>query len=312
MRQIAYLLSADVCPGRESLREDYWEIEGELNALSRAGAAAGFEITPAVWDEDQDWSVFEAAMVRGTWDLMQKPDSFLPGMEKIAGQTRLLNPLQTIRRNYYKTYLLDLHDKGAPAPDSMLAERATRDAVERAFDQFGVDHVVAKPVIGASSWRQARIKRGAPFPADDALPPGRCLIQPYLESVAREGETTLLYFNGRLSHALIKRPAPGDYRTQALYGAKEEGVTPTPEQTAAAETALKAWGEDLLYARVDLVKGPSGEWLVMELELIEPYLYLPFALDGEDAAAARFIAALENRLAADAGSPQPALDAAAE
>ncbi len=308
MRQIVYLLSADVCPGRETLREDYWEIEGELNALARAGAKAGFEIIPAVWDEERDWSAFDAAMVRGTWDLMQKTESFLPGMEKIAAQTRLLNPLQTIKRNYHKSYLLDLHDKGAPAPHSLLAGRATPEAVEQAFEQFGVDHVVAKPVIGASSWRQARIKRGEPFPTEAELPPGRCLIQPFLESVAREGETTLLYFNGELSHALVKRPAPGDYRTQALYGAKEEGVTPTAAQTGAAETALKAWGEDLLYARVDLVKGDAGEWLVMELELIEPYLYLPFALDGEDAAAARFIQALENRLAVDAGSPHSALD----
>ncbi|HET7410267.1 MAG TPA: hypothetical protein VFJ13_08690 [Paracoccaceae bacterium] len=300
MRRIAYLLSADVCPGRENRREDYWEVEGELNALAEAGADCGFELVPAVWDEARDWSRFEAAIVRGTWDLMQKTDRFLPGMEAIAAQTRLLNPLPTLQRNYYKSYLPDLDAAGAPVPETIIAERATPEAAEQAFARFGGERLVVKPLIGASSWRQALIRRGEPFPEADSLPPGRCLIQPYLESVAREGETTLLYFNGAFSHALVKRPAAGDYRTQALYGAREEGVTPDAAQIEAAEKALAAWGEDLLYARVDLVKGAAGEWLVMELELIEPYLYLPFAQDGEAAAARRFTAALETRLASEA------------
>jgi hypothetical protein len=99
--------------------------------------------------------------------------------------------------------------------------------------------------------------------------------------VTEEGELSLLYFGGRFSHALIKRPKAGDYRTQGQHGAVETGMDAPEGSLEAAEAVLaKADGTPLTYARVDLVRGAGGQWLLMELELIEPWLYL--ALDCQD------------------------------
>jgi len=296
MSRIAYLLSADVMPGRDGGREDAWEVHGELAALTTACAARGMKLVPAIWDEARDWSVYDAAIVRGTWDYMTKPDAFLPALEGIAAQTPLFNSVETARRNIDKSYLMELTGRGAPAPPTILADRATPDAIEAAFETLDAEDIVVKPLVGAAAWRQARLRRGEAALSLDALPPGRCLIQAFLPSLQSEGEYTFLYFNGSFSHALVKHPAQGDYRSQSVYGAKEAPIDPTSDQLAAADAALAALGEDLLYARVDLVRGPGGGWLVMELELIEPYFYLPLCHDGEAAGADRFAAALAARL----------------
>jgi len=295
MRRVAYLLSANVAPGRSGRRDDAWEVDGERAALAAAGRAAGIDLVPAVWDEAGAWAGFDAVAVRATWDYMEKPDAFLPAIESIAGQAPMFNTPATIARNLEKTYLIDLRAAGAPAAPTLLLDSAEPERIEAAFDALGAEEIVVKPVIGAASWRQARLRRGAPLPPPERLPPRRCLAQPFLPAVV-EGEATLLYFNGAFSHALLKRPAEADYRTQSIFGARETPLAPSADQLSAAERALEAWGDDLLYARVDLVRGPGGEWLLMELELIEPYLYMPFSHDGEAAAAARFIAALDARL----------------
>ena len=296
MKRIAYLLSADVAPGRENRREDAWEVESELSALSQSARRAGLTLFPEVWDEPTDWASYDAAVVRAVWDYTKKSETFLPEMEGIAKETRLLNPVDTLRRNMQKTYLMDLADKGVPCLPTVRADSADATSINAAFEDLDTDEVVVKPVVGACSWRQARIKQGESLPGADDLPLDQCLIQPYMSAVAEEGEVTLIFYNGQLSHGLLKRPKDGDYRTQSLFGATEVSLRPNFSQIEAAQNALEAWGEELLYARVDLVRGPGGQWLVMELELIEPYLYLPFAEDGADAAADRFTKALEARL----------------
>lgn len=297
MKRIAYILSADVAPGRENRREDAWEAESELSALNQSARRAGLSLFPEVWDEPTDWASYDAAIVRAAWDYTRKSKTFLPAMDEIAGQTQLFNSPQTLRRNYEKTYLLDLHEKGAPILPTVMAETADEASIEAAFEKFETDEVVVKPVIGASSWRQTRVRKGEGLPGANSLPPAACLIQPYNPVIAEEGEVTLIFFNGKLSHGLIKRPAEGDYRTQSLFGATEQSLRPNFAQIEAAQAALEAWGENLLYARVDMARGPGGQWLIMELELIEPFFYLAHAEDGEDAAADRFTKALESRLA---------------
>ena len=143
----------------------------------------------------------------------------------------------------------------------------------RAFDELRCDEVVVKPIIGASAWRQARVRRGAALPAADELPLERCLIQPYLPAVAEEGEYSFLFFGGEFSHCAQKVPARGDYRVQSRFGAKEHVYAPNADELALARRVLAAAKEELLYARVDMVRGLDGALAVMELELIEPYLY---------------------------------------
>jgi hypothetical protein len=133
--------------------------------------------------------------------------------------------------------------------------------------------IVVKPLVGASCRRQVRLRRGEALPAVEALPPDRCLIQPFLPSIRTEGEVSFLYFGGVFSHAVRKLPAPGDYRVQSHFGGRDLPYTPSPGDLAAAGRVLAAVEDGLLYARVDLVRDLRGRLVVMELELIEPYLY---------------------------------------
>ncbi len=119
------------------------------------------------------------------------------------------------------------------------------------------------------------------------------MIQPYLPSIETEGETSLLFFGGKLSHVINKRPVNGDFRIQVQFGGQYVALPEPPEGALElAEATLAAIGEDLLYARIDMAPGPDGQWLLMEAELIEPDFYLGSAPEG----GARFAEAVKARL----------------
>ena len=159
------------------------------------------------------------------------------------------NPPEVVRWNADKRYLRDL------------------------MDQFAADRVVVKRQVGAGGLGQHSFTR-------DALPdPGwtmgrPCMIQPFLPSVVSEGEYTFVFIDGAFSHGVLKRAGAGDYRIQSLYGGYERDYAPEPQDRAKAEAIVAALPlYDLLYARIDMVRLPTGELAVMEAELIEPYLY---------------------------------------
>jgi glutathione synthase/RimK-type ligase-like ATP-grasp enzyme len=119
------------------------------------------------------------------------------------------------------------------------------------------------------------------------------MIQPYLPTIESEGETSLLYFGGRLSHAVNKRPITGEFRIQVQFGGQYVALPEPPAGALAlAEKTLAAIDEDLLYARIDMARDAEGGWLLMEAELIEPDFYLGSAPEG----GARFAAAVRARL----------------
>jgi glutathione synthase/RimK-type ligase-like ATP-grasp enzyme len=282
MKTIAILVTHGYYPSRLDRAEpDY--AQDQLKLMGRALAPYEIAIEPVFWqDEGTDWTRFCAAMPLLAWNYPQQVDVFSARLDEIeAVNVQVLNDPSTLRTNMDKGYLADLASLGAPVPPTLSVDVATPDLILASFDHFGVDEIIIKPRIGAGAWRQARLKRGQDVPSADVLPPSSALIQPFLPAVTSEGELSLLFFGGVFSHALIKTPAVGDYRTQGQFGALETGIPAPPEALAAARAVLsKANGEPLTYARVDLVRGLDGGWLLMELELIEPWLYL--AHDGHE------------------------------
>ncbi|PWE18336.1 hypothetical protein DDZ18_01645 [Marinicauda salina] len=278
MRDIAFLVSSDILPGREGAREDVHEFELEFGAIEPPCRAAGFALHPVVWDEGVDPAAWDGLVIGPTWDYTRKRDAYLDALDRFAAARPLLNPPHVVRWNIEKTYLRDLAAAGAPTVPTIWAERADAAEIERAFAAFACDEVVVKPVVGASAWRQARVRRGDPAPAADAMPPAEAMIQPFLPSIGEAGELTLMFFGGVFSHALIKRPAKGDYRVQSIYGGVEERCDASAEELELGRRALDAACaicavDSLLYARVDIVRGLDGRPALMELELIEPYYY---------------------------------------
>jgi hypothetical protein len=282
MKTIAILVTHGYYPSRPDRTEPEY-VEEQLAPMRAALLPYDIAVEPVFWQDDgTDWTQYCAIMPLLAWNYPQHVDMLQARFDEIAAVNGLLlNAPDVLRANMDKGYLADLCALGAPVPPTLSVDMCTAQTILSSFDHFGCDEIIVKPRIGAGAWRQARLKRGEPVPAGDILPPAAALIQPFLPAVTHEGELSLLYFGGEFSHALIKKPQAGDYRTQGQYGAIETGISAPPDALIAAEQVLsKANGAPFTYARVDLVRGPDGAWLLMELELIEPWLYL--AHDGHE------------------------------
>ncbi|MFF3497917.1 RimK family alpha-L-glutamate ligase [Streptomyces sp. NPDC003247] len=262
--------------------------DSDLPVLLRALTDAGAEAEAVHWDdEDADWASYDLAVIRSTWDYSWRADEFTAWAERCAKATRLLNPVGVVRWNADKRYLGDLAAAGVPVvPTRYLAPGDAGDAGDTE-DGFGLpaDHeYVIKPTSGAGARYAAR---HTPDRHDTAVrhlarlhEEGlTAMVQPYVRSIDTGGERALQFFGGRLLHASRKRAvlAPGTaFDEDKVAHPGLEPWTPTPAELAVAERALAAVPEapELLYARVDLVTGDDGEPLVMELELVEPNLFL--------------------------------------
>lgn len=273
------------------------DLDEDMPALERALAARGLTHAVVDWDDPQvDWSAFASAVLRSTWDYSERLDEFLGWVDRAARQTRLLNPPALLRWNTHKGYLLELAARGVPVVPTRLLHPGQ--------EPPGLDagEWVVKPAVGAGS-RGARRFRDAPQAARaharELLDQGRdVLIQPYLRRVDDAGETALIHFGGRFSHAIRKGPLlrAGAEATRALFAPEQI----RPRDPGADELALAArvlaslpFAEPPLYARVDLLRLDSGEPVLLELELTEPSLFF----DTAPGSAERFVAALAASLA---------------
>ena len=183
----------------------------------------------------------------------------------------VVNPVPVLRWNSDKAYLAELGAKGvAVVPTIEVA--ALGDAVlAAARAELDAEEVVIKPAISGGADGTHRIAAGAAVPAD-ALGQRR-LVQPLMPGILTEGEYSLFFFDGKFSHAIVKRPASGDFRVQEQFGGRESDWDASAEARALAAAALAAAPAPPVYARVDMVRGADGTLLLMELEVIEPYLY---------------------------------------
>lgn len=224
------------------------------------------------------------------WGYHRDHDRWLAGCETwTRAGLPMDNPAEVLRWNSDKTYLTRLADKGVPIPPTRWTDGVTRDQVDAAFAETGAPVLIVKPTVSAGAFRTLRLSPGE---ALTEAPEGAAMIQPYLKSIETEGETSLLFFGGRFSHAVNKRPVPGDFRIQMQFGGLYRTVTPDAEAMALAQQVLAAIDEPLLDARIDLARDDAGRWVLMEAELIEPDFYL----DHAPANGAGFAAAVGRRL----------------
>jgi glutathione synthase/RimK-type ligase-like ATP-grasp enzyme len=300
--RIGLLSSSNLLPDHANTRDDAFEFDEELASLRSGFKTLGMTVDPVLWDDaDKNAAAFDALLPLMVWDYFEGNESrFLDVMARAATVTPVLNTPDLLRWNADKAYLEELAARGAKVIPTVRVNGVTIDDASRAFETFGTDRIVIKPQVGGGAWRQALYGKGAPWPAADALPPEGALIQPFLPSVTEEGEYSFLYFGGEFSHALLKTAKPGDYRIQSLYGGSETSYAPTEAEKAGALKILNTLDTVPLYARVDLLRGLDGELALIELEMIEPYLYLPHAdvVDGVNQGAVRLGRAIKARLSA--------------
>ncbi|WP_321489600.1 hypothetical protein [uncultured Hyphomonas sp.] len=268
--KIAYIASQITLPGAPNRREDAFEHDYMMDALRPAFAERGLAIEDVAWDDPHaDWSSFGAAMIGTTWDYWDRQKEFLTSLARIESQTLLYNPVDLIRWNIHKTYLRDLEAKGARIIPTVWLDEADADGATEAFDTLNSDDLVFKRQVGAGAEGQHRLQRG------DAIPdmPHPMMVQPFLPAIQSEGEYSFIFIAGDFCHALVKRAVSGDYRIQSKYGGKETPVDPSTADLSDASAIISMLDDAPLYARVDMVRGDDGRLVLMELEVIEPYLY---------------------------------------
>jgi hypothetical protein len=266
-----------------------------LAALADAGLTAGV----ADWaDPSVDWAAADAVVVRSTWDYAPRRDEFLAWAQRVDAATRLFNPADVLIWNTDKRYLRELAEAGLPVVPTAWATGAGE--LPAALDRW--DDLVVKPTVSAGARDTARFRPGeeaGPFAAAILATGRSVMVQPYLARLDAEGETGLIYLDGGFSHAFRKGALlAGAALGPGLYAEEEiEPRVATPAQRAIGDAVLtlttERTGTAPLYARVDLVPGPDGEPVLLELELTEPSLFLT----ADDGAAARVAAAIAARLA---------------
>jgi len=255
--------------------------EKSRDLILAAGKKRGIDFEVVYWDEmDLPERGFDLAVIRTTWDYTERAEQFLDVLEthERAG-LRLHNSSRVVRWNMRKTYLQEL---GPSAIETVWTDKPNAHVVAQAFDTLDAAEVVLKPQVGAGSVRTVRLKRNTWSEADliDG-PMGPAMIQPYLRAIETEGERSLFWFGGEYSHAVRKVPAEGNWLAN-ISGARFVAETPPSAAVAAAEAARMRAPQNLLYVRIDLVLGDDGAWRVIEIEAIEPYLFLDFAPEGAD------------------------------
>ena len=251
------------------------ELFGEDDLLRQGFAARGLAAEPVVWSRpDVDWNRFDVALIRSTWDYLDDREHFLRVLAQIeASSCRLFNPLAAVRWNIDKRYLFDVQRWGAPIVPTLPAAAAETGEAQRLFAARQWSTVVLKPAVGLGAAGVRRVPLAeleGTLARLQAEQPGQSyLLQPYLDTVVTEGEWSFVYFNRRLSHVLLKRPAAGDYRVQGIYGGSIAPAEPSAADRRAAAAVLDKLPFDVLYARLDFVRH-EGRPAILEVELIEP------------------------------------------
>lgn len=232
-------------------------------------AKGGFRAVPRPWTDGPGARPALALLAWGyhldvaAWDRL---------LDAWPAATPLVNPPGLLRWNTRKTYLAALEAAGVPVVPTLFGDAAR---AATAFDRFETDELVVKPQISAGSDATTRLRRGDPPPQLPAA-----MIQPFLPSIGTEGELSLFFFGGVLSHAIRKVAAAGDFRVQPQFGGAISACRPDAEALAVAEAARKAAPPGAVYARVDLVRRTDGRLALIELEAIEPDLYLDYGAQG--------------------------------
>lgn len=247
--------------------------------LREALVRRSHEVVVAPWNGSIDAFVeADITVLRACWDYHENPGAFLDWLAALEARgTVSRNPSDMVHWNFDKSYLITLEEAGVRVPRTILVDPRDKGAIERALDQNGWDEAILKPVSGQSGFNVAKISRARPdLWHGEAIAGDRALLQEFQDDIGALGDTTLVFFGGVFSHAARRVIAEGEWRANSQYGARVEPVLVSPEIIAQAEAALAVAPGVPVYARVDgLVRGDA--FTVMEVELIEPSLYLHLA-----------------------------------
>jgi glutathione synthase/RimK-type ligase-like ATP-grasp enzyme len=274
-------------PAPDYAEEWRWAFDVEAAALE----AAGVEVDAVPWTEADDLTGYDLVLPLVVWGYHERPAQWFDFIDRIAAERLpVVNPPNMLRWNSDKSYLAELGGRGISTVPTLAVEELGDEHLREARERFGTGELIVKPPVSGSAFQTFRL-------ADDDLVPRevrgrRMIVQPLIGAIA-DGEYSLILFDDLLSHCVVKRPQPGEFRVQPQFGGIAERCVAPEGAEALAQAALAAAPGEATYARVDIVRDDSGELAIMELELIEPALFLHLAPETEATFAAAVRSAAE-------------------
>lgn len=239
----------------------------------------GLNIATVTWtDPDIDWKDFELVILKSPWDYFEQIDNFYAWLNKLVGLgVRLLNPPATIKWNSDKHYLNEIDEAGLPVIPSIFLEKNEFPDIAVYFERLKTNKIIIKPCVSAGSVNTFKVAQEEASEWNsklkELLKNEAFIVQPFVDEIQTDGEYSFLFFNGKFSHHVLKKAKEGDFRVQSSYG----GSIHTPEMSSdlidQAQQYSDKFAKDCLYARVDGIIR-NGKFSLMELELIEPFLFL--------------------------------------
>jgi len=275
----------------------YPELQPSDRLLAHALERGGAHVAAAPWNGPfEPFAAADLVVIRSTWDYPEAADAFRSWLRRFGAAPRVANPPGLMLWNLDKSYLLSLAASGAPMPATAQSDGDAA-AILATMGALGLAEAVVKPVIGASARGVSIVRRDDPATIDSAAAKlkGGALVQALIPEIRTAGETSLIYFGGDYSHAVVKRPFPGSILVQEEHGGRTEIVWPPEWAVEDGLRLLAMLPERPVYARIDVVlraEELDARLALMEVELIEPELFLTH----DAAAAERFAAALMREL----------------
>ncbi|MCA6075061.1 ATP-grasp domain-containing protein [Fulvivirga sedimenti] len=272
-----------------------WFIDDDL--VHEPLTKLGWEVDNIPWNQPTDWNAYHVVVIRSPWDYQDHLEQFLDVLEQIEKSSALLlNDISIVRWNINKNYLFELEQKGIQLVPSIRKTGPNHSDIEKAYKTFKTSELIIKPIIGANADDTFRIPKQNTEVSHKVIQlfqDRECILQPFMKYIVEEGEFSLMYFNGELSHVILKTVGNGDFRVQEEHGGDVIPIIhPEPRLLEAAGKAMKALPAVPMYARVDLVRTARNDFALMELELIEPCLYFRF----DPKSATRFAACIDDQL----------------
>ncbi len=243
-----------------------------------------------------DWSAFTHVLIKSTWDYFDFYPEFLVWLDTLERLgVQVLNEVPTLRWNSSKTYLMEIESQGFPCIAGKILPKGSKPVLDQLHSELNADQLVVKPLVSGGAKNTLKVVRGKELGLEEKiqnlLQEEDFLVQPFIPEIEQVGEYSLIFFNEELSHAVLKTPAAADFRVQHYYGGTIQTIIPSEPLLASAQALVDRFAKNTLYARVDGVE-IDGVFHLMELELIEPYLFLGLS----DTAIPNYKAALRKRL----------------
>jgi glutathione synthase/RimK-type ligase-like ATP-grasp enzyme len=247
----------------------HWTFDPQADALRQRGAS----VDPVEWTSEADFADYDLVLPLIAWGYHQQFGRWQTILDRFErDRVRVANPVPVLRWNGDKSYLSELHGKGVATVPSLAFEELDEAALDTARDAFGCADLVVKPLVSASAYGTFRVGPGDAVP--EQVRGWRMLVQPWLKDIVNSGEYSLIFFAHEFSHSVSKVPRPGEFRVQPEYGGIIGPCEPPQGSVELGKAALAAAPAATTYARVDIVVGNDGGLQVIELELIEPALFM--------------------------------------